>query len=210
MWRAEGWERTHFFFLCVTEWNCVRSDYTGMGTKGMNCSDVIVLFCDFLLYCYLCGILQPSFESLVPYLRQTITHTKWVTLDLFAFIETFFPLSSSLQPSLFVTPLQVCLLFSFRVRFSCSFFDFHFNLFLSSYLLLFYLLFLIFNFVHTFAWGTMLQAERSRDRIPMGWRTMALGLTQPLTEINTTNILGGKGRPARKGDNPTAISEPTV
>jgi hypothetical protein len=31
-------------------------------------------------------------------------------------------------------------------------------------------------------------------------RTMALGSTQPLTELSTRNILGGKGRPARKAD----------
>jgi hypothetical protein len=29
-------------------------------------------------------------------------------------------------------------------------------------------------------------------------RTMALGSTQPLTEMSTTNLPGGKGRPARK------------
>jgi hypothetical protein len=39
---------------------------------------------------------------------------------------------------------------------------------------------------------------------------MALGLTEPLTEMNTRNILGGKGRPARKADNRTAICEPIV
>jgi hypothetical protein len=32
---------------------------------------------------------------------------------------------------------------------------------------------------------------------------MALGSTQPLTETNTRNIPGGKGRPARKADNLT-------
>jgi hypothetical protein len=50
-------------------------------------------------------------------------------------------------------------------------------------------------------WGTMLQAGRSRDRVQMNslnffnWpnpsnRTMTLGSTQPLTELNTRNILG--------------------
>jgi hypothetical protein len=39
--------------------------------------------------------------------------------------------------------------------------------------------------------------------------TMALGSTQPLTEMSTRNLPGGKGRPARKADF-TAISEPTV
>jgi hypothetical protein len=40
-------------------------------------------------------------------------------------------------------------------------------------------------------------------------RTMALGSTQPLTEMSTRKISGGKG-PARKADNLTAICEPTV
>jgi hypothetical protein len=40
---------------------------------------------------------------------------------------------------------------------------------------------------------------------------MALGSTQPLTEMsNRTLYLGGKGRPARKADNLTVISEPIV
>jgi hypothetical protein len=39
---------------------------------------------------------------------------------------------------------------------------------------------------------------------------MALGLTQPLTEISTRNLLGGKGRPAPKAHNLTAICEPIV
>jgi hypothetical protein len=30
---------------------------------------------------------------------------------------------------------------------------------------------------------------------------MALGLIQPLTEMSTRNLPGGKGRPARKADN---------
>jgi hypothetical protein len=38
---------------------------------------------------------------------------------------------------------------------------------------------------------------------------MALGSTQPLTEMSTRN-LGGKGRPARRADKLTAICEPTV
>jgi hypothetical protein len=41
-------------------------------------------------------------------------------------------------------------------------------------------------------------------------RTMAPGPTQPLTEMSTKNLPGGKGRPARKSDNLTAICEPTV
>jgi hypothetical protein len=54
----------------------------------------------------------------------------------------------------------------------------------------------------------MLQAGRSRVRIPMmsldifNWpnpssRIMALGWTQPLTEMSTRNLPGGKGRLAR-------------
>jgi hypothetical protein len=39
---------------------------------------------------------------------------------------------------------------------------------------------------------------------------MALGSTQPLTEISTRILPGGKGRPARKADNLTAICEPIV
>jgi hypothetical protein len=41
-------------------------------------------------------------------------------------------------------------------------------------------------------------------------RTMTLGLTQPLTEMSTSNLPGGKGRPAHKADNLTAICEPIV
>jgi hypothetical protein len=37
---------------------------------------------------------------------------------------------------------------------------------------------------------------------------MALGPTQPLTEMSTRNLPGGKGRPARTADNLTAICEP--
>jgi hypothetical protein len=37
---------------------------------------------------------------------------------------------------------------------------------------------------------------------------MALGSTQPLTEMSTRNIPGGKGRLARGADNLTAICEP--
>jgi hypothetical protein len=39
---------------------------------------------------------------------------------------------------------------------------------------------------------------------------MALGSTQPLTEMSTKNLPGGNGRPARKADNLTAICEPIV
>jgi hypothetical protein len=66
----------------------------------------------------------------------------------------------------------------------------------------------------------MLQAGRSRDRIPdevdffnlpnPSSRTMALGSIQPLTEMSTRNIPGGEGRPARKADNLTAICESII
>jgi hypothetical protein len=39
---------------------------------------------------------------------------------------------------------------------------------------------------------------------------MALEATQPLTEMSTRNLPGGKGRPARKADNLTAICETIV
>jgi hypothetical protein len=39
---------------------------------------------------------------------------------------------------------------------------------------------------------------------------MALGSTQPLTEMSTGNLPGGKGRPGRGADNLTTICEPTV
>jgi hypothetical protein len=36
---------------------------------------------------------------------------------------------------------------------------------------------------------------------------MVLGSTQPLTEMSTRNLPEGKGRPARKADNLTAVCE---
>jgi hypothetical protein len=39
---------------------------------------------------------------------------------------------------------------------------------------------------------------------------MALGSTQPLTEMSTRNFPGGKGQPARKANNLTAIAEPII
>jgi hypothetical protein len=39
-------------------------------------------------------------------------------------------------------------------------------------------------------------------------RTVALGPTQPLIEMSTRNLRGGKRRPARKADNLTVICEP--
>jgi hypothetical protein len=39
---------------------------------------------------------------------------------------------------------------------------------------------------------------------------MTLGSTQPLIEISTRNLPGGKGQPAREADNLTAIWKPIV
>jgi hypothetical protein len=39
---------------------------------------------------------------------------------------------------------------------------------------------------------------------------MVLGSTQPLTEMSTRNLPGGKKRPARKADKLSAICEPIV
>jgi hypothetical protein len=41
-------------------------------------------------------------------------------------------------------------------------------------------------------------------------RTMALGLTQHLTEMSTRNLPGAKKRPAPRADNLAAIYEPNV
>jgi hypothetical protein len=66
----------------------------------------------------------------------------------------------------------------------------------------------------------MLQAGRSPVRVPdevdffnlpnPSSRTMALGSTQPLTEMSTRNLPGGKKRPAHRADNLAAIYEPNV
>jgi hypothetical protein len=66
----------------------------------------------------------------------------------------------------------------------------------------------------------LLQAGRSPVRVPdevdffdlpnPSSRTMALGSTQPLTEMSTRNFPGGKKRPARRIDNLAAIYEPNV
>jgi hypothetical protein len=62
----------------------------------------------------------------------------------------------------------------------------------------------------------MLQAGRSRVRVPMRWSIssfqphLALGSTRPLTEMSTRNLPGSKGRPARKADNLPAICEPII
>jgi hypothetical protein len=39
---------------------------------------------------------------------------------------------------------------------------------------------------------------------------MTLGSTQAVTEMSTRNLPGGKGRPAHKADNLTAICKPPV
>jgi hypothetical protein len=63
----------------------------------------------------------------------------------------------------------------------------------------------------------MLQAERSRVRFLMKSIDFsidlilpALGSTQSLIEMSTRNLSGGKGWPAHKADNLTAICELTV
>jgi hypothetical protein len=66
----------------------------------------------------------------------------------------------------------------------------------------------------------MLQAGRSPVRVPdevdffnlpnSSSRTVALGSTQPPTEMRTTNLPGGKKLPARKADNLAAIFDPNV
>jgi hypothetical protein len=66
----------------------------------------------------------------------------------------------------------------------------------------------------------MLQAGRSPVRVPdevdffnlpnTFSRTMTLESTQPLTEMSTRNLAGGKKRPARRADNLAAIYEPNV
>jgi hypothetical protein len=66
----------------------------------------------------------------------------------------------------------------------------------------------------------MLQAESAPVLIPdevdfynlpnSSSRTTALGSTEPLTEMSTRNLPGGKKRPARRADNLAAICEPNV
>jgi hypothetical protein len=65
-------------------------------------------------------------------------------------------------------------------------------------------------------WGIILQAGRSQIQFPMrslnffnlpnlSSQTIDLGSTQPLTEMSTRKLPGGKGRPARKPDILTTI-----
>jgi hypothetical protein len=69
-------------------------------------------------------------------------------------------------------------------------------------------------------WGTILQVKRLPVRVqdevdffnlpnPSSC-TMALGSTQPLTEMSTRNLPGGKKRPVRRANNLAAIYEPNV
>jgi hypothetical protein len=77
------------------------------------------------------------------------------------------------------------------------------------------------HFSNVVDWGTMLQAGKVAGLIydeVIGFshwpnpssRTMTLGSTEPLTEMSTWNLPGGKGQPARKADNLVAIYEPAV
>jgi hypothetical protein len=65
----------------------------------------------------------------------------------------------------------------------------------------------------------MLQARRSLVRVPdevdifqsnPSSRTMALGSTQPLTEMSIRSLPGGKKRLARRANNLVVICEPNV
>jgi hypothetical protein len=67
----------------------------------------------------------------------------------------------------------------------------------------------------------MLQAGRSRVRLPMNTLDFSIdlilpvalwsmGSIRPLTEMSTRNHPGGKVRPAREADNLSAICEPIV
>jgi hypothetical protein len=66
----------------------------------------------------------------------------------------------------------------------------------------------------------MLQAGRSPVRVQdeveffklpnSSSRTMALGSTQPVTEMSARNLPGGRKRPARRADNLATIYEPNV
>jgi hypothetical protein len=66
----------------------------------------------------------------------------------------------------------------------------------------------------------VLQARKSPVRVPdevdffnvpnLSSRTMALGSTQPLTEMSTRNFTGGKKRPAHRAGILAAICEPNV
>jgi hypothetical protein len=66
---------------------------------------------------------------------------------------------------------------------------------------------------------TMLQAGRSRDRVPTRWifsiylilpTALGPGVDSASNRNEYKDLRGGKGRPARKADNLTAICEPIV
>jgi hypothetical protein len=70
-------------------------------------------------------------------------------------------------------------------------------------------------------WGTKLQAGRSWVRVPVksfdffNWPNpsgcnMALESTQPLREMSTRNLSGGKGRPAHKAASVSRLSRENV
>jgi hypothetical protein len=67
-------------------------------------------------------------------------------------------------------------------------------------------------------WGTMLEAGRSRVRVPMRWHFSSfqphygpgVDSASNRNEYPPRKVPGGKGRPARKADNLTAICEPIV
>jgi hypothetical protein len=65
----------------------------------------------------------------------------------------------------------------------------------------------------------VLQARRSPVRVPdevdffnlpNPFHTMALGSTQPLTEMSARNLPGGKKWPVHRADNLTAFCKPNV
>jgi hypothetical protein len=77
------------------------------------------------------------------------------------------------------------------------------------------------NMIHKFIWGHYATSRKVAGFIPgevhgffncpnPSSRTMTVGSTQPLTEMSTRTLPGGKGKPARKADNLTAICEPIV
>jgi hypothetical protein len=61
------------------------------------------------------------------------------------------------------------------------------------------------------AWGSILDEVIRFFNCPNpSSSSMALRSTQPLTEMSTRDLPGGKGWPARKADNLTTICEPNV
>jgi hypothetical protein len=67
--------------------------------------------------------------------------------------------------------------------------------------------------VRTHVWRALYYKPEGRgfdSRFNPSSHTVALGSSQPLTEMNIRNLSGGKGRPARKADNLTAMCESIV